>query len=94
MGKNKGKGDDFFGGFFDFNGDGKTDFFETMLGFKILEDISKTTTPSSSHSSSGVFSTVDRYDWRDDCEDGFEYGIDPEDYETEEEYKEALKEAK
>ena len=90
MGKNKGKGDDFFGGFFDFDGDGNTDFFETMLGFKILEDITKTTTPRSSYSSSGV----DLYDWRDYCEDGSEYGIDPYDYETEEEYEEALKEAK
>ena len=32
--------------------------------------------------------------WRDCCEDGFGYGIDPEDYETEDEYNEALNEAK
>ena len=32
--------------------------------------------------------------WRDFCEDASEYGIDPEDYETEEEYEEALTEEK
>ena len=32
--------------------------------------------------------------WRDDCEDGWEYGLYPEDYETEEDYMEALEEAK
>lgn len=32
--------------------------------------------------------------WRDFCEDGSEYDIDPEDYDTEEEYMEALEEAK
>lgn len=31
--------DDFFGGFFDFNGDGKTDIGEEWIGYKILEDI-------------------------------------------------------
>ena len=32
--------------------------------------------------------------WRENCEDGSEYGLDPEDYETEEEYEEALEEEK
>ena len=32
--------------------------------------------------------------WRDFCEDGSDYGISPEDYETEEEYEEALEEAR
>ncbi|HIR08528.1 MAG TPA: hypothetical protein IAA71_10025, partial [Candidatus Pullichristensenella stercoripullorum] len=32
--------------------------------------------------------------WRDTCEDGSEYGLDPEDHETEEEYEEALEEEK
>lgn len=36
----------------------------------------------------------DKYEWRLYCEDGFEFGIDPEDYETEEDYEEALNEAK
>ena len=33
------------------------------------------------------------YSWRDICDDGSEYGIDPEDYETEDEYLDALSEA-
>ncbi len=37
---------------------------------------------------------TDEYGWRNYCEDGFEYGIYPEDYETEEEYIEALNEEK
>lgn len=36
----------------------------------------------------------DKYEWRLFCEDGSDYDIDPEDYETEEEYIEALDEAK
>ncbi len=36
----------------------------------------------------------DEYGWRDFCEDGEEYGVDPTDYETEEEYEEALEEKK
>ena len=33
--------DDFFGGFFDFNGDGKTDIGEEWVGYKIIEDCMK-----------------------------------------------------
>ena len=32
--------------------------------------------------------------WRDTCEDGYEYGLDPQDYDEEEEYLDALNEAK
>ena len=31
--------DDIFGGMFDFNGDGHTDFAEEALGFAIMEDM-------------------------------------------------------
>ena len=31
--------DDIFGGMFDFNGDGHTDFAEEVLGFAIMEDM-------------------------------------------------------
>ena len=31
--------DDLFGGMFDFNGDGHTDFIEEALGFAIMEDM-------------------------------------------------------
>ena len=33
------------------------------------------------------------FEWRDFCEDGSDYGVYPEDYETEEEYMDALEEA-
>lgn len=35
-----------------------------------------------------------KYAWREDCDDGSEYGIDPNDYETEDEYYDALEKAK
>ena len=35
-----------------------------------------------------------KYAWRLNCQDGSEYGVDPYDYETREEYNEALEEAK
>lgn len=31
--------DDVFGGLFDFNGDGETDFAEEMLGFAMLDEL-------------------------------------------------------
>ena len=34
--------DDLFGGLFDFNGDGQTDFAEEMLGLAIIDDMEKT----------------------------------------------------
>ena len=34
-----------------------------------------------------------KYGWRDTCDDGSDYGINPEEYETEDEYLEALGEA-
>jgi len=33
---------DFFGGIFDFNKDGKTDFSEKFLGFMIMQDMMNT----------------------------------------------------
>ncbi len=55
--------------------------------------------------SEGAFDSDDLYlygsgddnddgEWRIFCDDGSEYGLDPEDYDTEEEYEEALAEAK
>ena len=32
---------DFFGGMFDFNGDGHTDFVEMALGFQILDEMDR-----------------------------------------------------
>ena len=33
--------DDLFGGMFDFNGDGNTDFAEEMIGYAIIDDMMK-----------------------------------------------------
>lgn len=38
--------------------------------------------------------TDDEYAWRDDAEDGSEYGLDPKDFDDEDEYEDALEEAK
>ena len=35
------KNDDFFGGMFDFNGDGKTDLGEEFLAYQIFEEVMK-----------------------------------------------------
>ena len=69
-------------GLFDFNRDGKTDLFEHALAFGLFQ------ATMGEKDRSSIFN--DGYSWRDYCEDGFEYGVDPEDYETEEEYMEAL----
>ena len=93
----KGGGFDLFGGLFDFNGDGKTDLGEEWLAFKIFEECTREEEPSHDFSDySSYSSSLDEIDhiWREYCEDGSEYGIDPEDYETEEEYNEALAAAK
>lgn len=42
----------------------------------------------------GSNADFDEYSWRDECEEGIEYGVDPEDYEDEDEYEEALNEVK
>lgn len=33
-----------------------------------------------------------KYEWREYCENGWEYDLDPMDFETEEEYQDALEE--
>ena len=44
--------DDLFGGLFDFNGDGHTDFGEEMLGLAIIDDIEKSHKRESGYASS------------------------------------------
>lgn len=88
-----------FGGMFDFNGDGKEDFGEQWLGFKIMEQLSSDEEKDSGklfydEDSFDSFNDEPDYLWRLTCEEGIEYGIDPEDYKTEEEYEEALEDAK
>lgn len=41
------KNDDFFGGMFDFNGDGKTDLGEQFIAYKIFEEVTKEENPDS-----------------------------------------------
>ncbi len=85
-----------FGGLFDFNGDGKEDLGELWLGHKIFEEVTKEDKPDvgSSDFDDPLFDDDTDYSWRYTCEDGSEYGIFPENYDTEFEYEEALKEAK
>lgn len=80
-----------FGGLFDFNGDGKEDIGELWFGYKMLEEAAKAGDPGSTGFS---FDEEQDDSWRDFCEDGSAYGLDPEDYETEEEYEDALEEAR
>ena len=89
-----------FGGMFDFNRDGKEDFGELWIAQKIFEDCTKEEKPHHEYSSDYIYHSVlddddDAIDtsWRDFCEDGSEFDLDPEDYETEDEYNEALEEA-
>lgn len=80
-----------FGGLFDFNRDGKEDLGEQWLAYKMFEEATKT----EDDEIDPIFDDdYDDHSWRQFCDDGSEYGIDPEDYETEEDYNEALEEAK
>lgn len=80
-----------FGRMFDSNRDGRLDFAEKWVAFKVFEEISKSENSTyRSNSSDTYYSTGSNTAWRDTCEDGSEYGLDPEDFDTEEEYEEAL----
>lgn len=85
MGKHNNKSS--FGGIFDFNHDGKTSPFEQYIGYKIFEECLKELENEEDDDN-------DKYEWRLTCENGWDYDIDPEDYETEFEYMEALEKAK
>lgn len=76
-----------FGSLFDFNHDGRVDSGEQFIAYQIFQECTK---PGKRNTGA----SHDRYHWRSLCEDGSEYALDPEDYETEEEYEEALEEAK
>ncbi len=70
--------DHLFGSIFDLDGNGTTDLGEVFVAHQFFKD---------------ELSDEDN-SWRDYCEDGSEYGIFPEDYETELDYEIALEEAK
>lgn len=86
------------GGLFDFNSDGNITWDEKHLDFKIFEECSKEQEDDFDDDLySDLFDDTDdydRYEWRSYCENGMQFGVDPDDYETEEEYKKALNEAK
>ncbi len=85
-----------FGGMFDFNGDGKTDFGESWIGHMIINDCMKNEEDDSTYSDTSSFfgGTTDDNDWRLFCEDGSAYGVVPEYYDSQFDYEEALAEAK
>lgn len=86
-----------FGGVFDFNHDGKEDLGEQWIAFKIFEECTK---KEESHNTDDfIYHSIlddDGVDtsWREFCEDGSEFNLDPRDYKTEDEYNEALEDAR
>lgn len=80
-----------FGGLFDFNGDGKEDIGEQWFAFKMFDEITKT----EDDGVGSIFGDSNvNYNWRNNVEEDYEFGLDAYDYDTEEEYNEALEEAK
>lgn len=77
-------------GLFDFNGDGKTSLGEKWIAYNIYKECTK---GDESDDDAYLYDDEEDYSWWDECEDGFDYGLDVEDYETLEEYEEALEEA-
>lgn len=84
-------------GLFDFNGDGKTSMGEKWIAYNIFKECTKDDESDYDDylcDDSDLYDEEEDYSWRDECEDGFDYGVDAEDFETLEEYEEALNEAK
>ena len=73
---------------FDFNNDGKVDFGEHFLTYVMIEEFDKFIISEKKSLFSG-----DDDSWRDFYDYDFESDIDPDDFETEEEYLDALAEA-
>ncbi len=88
MGKN------LFGGLFDFNHDGKTDFGETFMEYQFFKKMMEEKETDDKQNQNSFDDDDTDLDWRDFCEDGSEYNVNPYDYDTEEEYEEALADAK
>lgn len=78
-------------GLFDFDGDGKISPWEDFLEYSLFEEFANDGT---GEPGIGLFADDHKDDWRYDCEDGSEYDIDPWDYDTLEEYEEALEDAR
>ena len=107
--------DDIFGGFFDFNGDGKTSWDEEWIAYKIMQDIEKEYKKENGSYDASLLDDDELDDLMDEYEEEFNsalvdgenvendewrlyadennYGVDPYDYDTEEEYLSAVEEA-
>lgn len=83
-----------FGGLFDFNGDGKTDFGEQWIGHMIINECMKEDEEDTYSGTTFLGSSSVDDSWHLYCEDGSEFGLDPEDYASEYEYEEAIAQAK
>lgn len=91
--KKKSFWDNPFGGIFDFNNDDKENLGELWIAQKIFEECTKENETQHNCYNSILDDNLDDISWREFYEDGSDFDIYPEDYETEEEYDEALKEA-
>ena len=82
-------GDDFdFVPDMDFDGD--HDMMDVIIADQIFNDLQK----EEEREEDEDWSIEDDNSWRDTVEEGYEYGVDPEDYDSEDDYLEALEEAK
>ena len=91
---------DLFDRLADMNGDGKTDLFEEMMAYQRIRDTFEKTGKDSQDAdfknlkdSFKHYPATDQHDWRETYYFGDAFDVDPEDYETEDEYLEALEEA-
>ena len=82
----------FWGTLYDLDGDGKTSPDEEILGYAIYKMYSEDLEREKKERFPDF--PVDPYIWRQHCEDGTKWNVDPDDYESEEEFEEALEEAK
>lgn len=81
-----------FGRMFDFNRDGKTDARELYMSYLMFEqyvEMKEESKRRRGSSWSGSSYSPD-YSWREDCEEGFHYDLDPAYFATKKEYDAAL----
>lgn len=82
----------FFGNMFDFNRDGNLNWIEKTAELAFLDHVMKEESGSGGHAAAPDFDLFgDDEDWRDNyCEE--DCGVDPYDYDSEEEYLDAVEE--
>lgn len=88
--------DDFFGGMFDLDGDGETSWAEVTSAFGSFCEAMEEDDSDSDYDSDTYYDLDSSDDdlWRESCEDGSDYSIYPNDYDSAEEYESALEDAK